>query len=77
MLLTFKGKGCENCPFMRTVTVYDYNIIKKETMLCGLNRRKLADGNILPLLYPDGITKPKDCPFVQYPNTLEIAAHNE
>jgi len=73
MMLTFEGKGCNNCPCMRKITVYDYGR-EKEVMLCNLSKRKLADGSAFLLLYPNGVTRPEGCPFVQFPNTLEIQA---
>ena len=63
MLLSFKGKGCMNCP------------CRAGDMTCGLSKREgMSEDEILPVFKPNLEQKPKDCPFTQYPNTLEIVA---
>lgn len=71
MLLTFKGKGCSECPFVREVPR------ALGLLYCTLSYSTFADGYTIGALSPDEEQKPKDCPFSFYPNTLEIEAFNE
>jgi len=66
MFIMFTGKGCRNCPFL--VIDYDY----AEPHDCTLAGRMVEEE--LLLLDPNLEEKPKDCPFAQYPNNLEIQA---
>ena len=84
MLLVFSGKGCKNCPFLQW-TVTNLNIGDnglqgiKEHLICNLTRHNMISPGMefTAKLIPNRDEKPKDCPFAQYPNTLEIVAHNE
>jgi hypothetical protein len=76
MLLTFEGKGCGRCPF----TGITIGLFGQRTSTCMLSynltlrHMQLADDERLPPLEYNLDNKPKDCPFAQYPNTLEIQA---
>ena len=85
MLLTFKGKGCKECPF-NGITIGDfgariltcmlsYNILLRKCS-CNLDATDKTDEYLEKLKY-NADEQPKDCPFAQYPNTLEIEAHDE
>ena len=73
MLLIFKEKGCKNCPFIYNSS----NVLGNPILCCSLSERYTADDYRIPLLLPNREEKPKDCPFVQEPCTLEIQAWNE
>lgn len=77
MLLVFEGKGCKNCPFCYGHTTLLGSTLEGSVTGCLLSEQELVGNIKLPKFKPKLKEKPKDCPFAQYPNTLEIEAHNE
>lgn len=69
MLLTFKGPGCTNCPFFHEK--FD-PLLGEVELVCTLSNQPFTFDNQEIELIPDEDKIPKDCPFGEYPNTLEI-----
>ena len=69
MLITFKHLGCKSCPFF--VEGSDdgclYTWAPKQCTLSNFN-------NEVRNLIPNRDKKPKDCPFREYPGSIEISA---
>jgi hypothetical protein len=65
VLVTFKGPGCDNCPFyhMKWHNGEQWNE-------CTVH--KYTDE--VDQLFPIGRERPKDCPFKGFPGNLEIQA---
>ena len=67
MLISFKGKGCENCPFYAV----DF---------CGLDEATVLDEDPVEINDGKGLLKepakdwPKGCPFGDHVGTLQITA---
>jgi len=69
MLITFTGKGCNDCPFLN-----EYLNIRLETAhKCGLDGRQ-EEGIIVPIsaLITDIDHRPAGCPFEDSIGSLEV-----
>jgi hypothetical protein len=66
MLIMFSGKGCGDCPFL---------FESSGEYACTLSYRETTEGR-LPVLDAHREKKPEECPFAQFPGTLEIQAED-
>jgi len=72
MLLIFKGPSCKDCPLLQK----HYITFNPDTLyLCGLSKRNFNFNGLATKLTPNKDKIPTDCPFGEYPNTLEIECH--
>ena len=72
MLLIFEGPGCKNCPFLQAYRITFYPDTQYK---CGLSERDFNFDEPAIELIPNKDKIPKDCPFGEYPNTLEIECY--
>lgn len=71
MLISFKGRGCKNCPFYR-LEPYDYRECWLDDQTVDDIPIEINDGNELPMNPPKDW--PKGCPFGEHVGTLQITA---
>jgi len=71
-MLTFKGKGCDLCPFYHMFRdAWDKGDQWNE---CILHNFTDEMGESYPELYSVGGDRPEGCPFKDFPGNVEIQA---
>lgn len=70
MYIMFKDKGCQNCPFRTYGGPYPY----EEDSFCNLSQVEDANGVPLPKIEANDDYKPKNCPFADGIQQVEVGA---